>query len=146
MSETEVGGSGSPDCYDAAERRREYHRKWRKENAAKHAEKQRKWRAKNKDAARAIWQRSVKNRTPEQKKLHMGFGHKYRDEKNLGWWQVPRRQQRWSDEEVKAIFNRDRTTAQIAEDIGRSYKAVLKARKRYCHCAPFGWSSVNESS
>jgi hypothetical protein len=122
--------------------RREYSKKWRKENPEKHAEIQRKWRAKNRAKSRHIVRRSSCKRKlqPEKKKEISAYKVSKNHERNLGWDQSPRRGQRWKDYEIRVIYDSDLSISQMVEIIGRSYRSIEHARVRYIDRAPIGFS------
>ncbi len=122
------------------ERKREQRRRWRRANPEKHAKQQREWRANNREAARAISQRASRKRTPEQKAAHAEQWMAIHAKRNEGWSQVPRRQARWQEWEITAIFDSSKSTAEIAKNLGRSYRAVELARARYIEYQPVGWN------
>jgi hypothetical protein len=126
-----------------------YAREWRKKNREKHAKKQREWRAQNKSRAAEIWRRSrdkcIASLTEEQRaELHQRKLECNR-KRNDGWQQVMNRCARWKQWEVQVIFDYTLRTSDIADLLGRSYKSIERARKRFKERAPAEWFKEKKS-
>lgn len=110
----------------------------RKRNAEKHAAYQSEWRKRNPNKVRAIRLKVYEkiSSDPVRKAARSNRQVLNHNKRNESHGEKPRRWARWQDWEVQAIFDTTRSALEIGNAIGRSLRAVERARVRYRDRAP----------
>jgi hypothetical protein len=131
---------------DAAEQKRLKKRLYQRAYAAKYPDRVRasvaKYRAKNPDALREATERYYARR----RALGLPRKEPHYNKKTYAYTELPARSgTRWSDQDIRRLFDLTVTDSQLCLELGRSRSAVETMRAKHKDMAPEGWVAKNLS-